>query len=278
MLRFHSLSTRPWISAVLVSAVAAACVHFRQAYAASRLARRVALACEPCPGEYEAGKPRFVRMLREAEFLLEPLRKPFRQLNIFQTRNPQTVMIMPGFAAHPVRMRYLATRLEAAGHSTRRWGLGFNWGPNEARFERLAKRLGRIHERRGQKVVLIGWSLGGLFAREVAKRRPEAVAKVITMGTPFSGSPRANNLWRVYQFLTGHAVDAPPIEVELSVKPPVETVALWSPNDAVVAPRCAAGWDGERDRAIALRCTHMGFSYDAQVIRTLLEELESTRP
>ena len=277
MLRFQSLSARPWLSAVLLSAVAAACVHLRKAYATTPLARRVALACEPCPSESEVGKPLLVRMLREAEFLLEPLRKPFRKLDIIQTCNPQTVMIMPGFAAHPVRMRYLASQLEAAGHCTRRWGLGFNWGPDEVRFERLAKRLGEIHARRGQKVVLVGWSLGGLFAREVAKRRPDAVAKVITMGSPFSGSPRANNLWRLYQFLTGHPVDAPPVDVELAVKPPVETVALWSAQDAVVAPRCAAGWAGERDRAIALRCTHMGFSYDAEVIQTLLEELEITR-
>jgi len=126
-------------------------------------------------------------------------------------------------------------------------------------------------------VVLIGWSLGGLYARELAKRQPQAAAKVISMGSPFSGSPRANNAWRAYQFITGHSVDAPPVEAELRVKPPVETIALWSANDGVIAPRCAAGRPGERDRAIPLRCTHMGFTYDPQVIATLLAELESTR-
>jgi pimeloyl-ACP methyl ester carboxylesterase len=100
-------------------------------------------------------------------------------------------------------------------------------------------------------VVLLGWSLGGLYARELAKRQPDKVAKVITMGSPFSGSPRANNVWRVYQLITGHRVDQPPIEVDLATKPPVETVALWSPNDGMIAPRCAAGLPGERDRAIA---------------------------
>ena len=124
---------------------------------------------------------------------------------------------------------------------------------------------------------MLGWSLGGLYARELAKRQPQAVAKVITMGSPFSGSPRANNVWRAYQFITGHSVDAPPIEADLAAKPPVETVALWSANDGVIAPRCAAGRPGERDRAIPLRCTHMGFTYDVQVIATLLSELETTR-
>lgn len=261
----------------LAKPLRAAGAQAQQAYAASELARRVALARESCPEEYEAGKPRLVRLLGEAEILIEPLRRPFRKFEIAESANPQTVMILPGFATHPVRMRYLARQLEKAGHRTKRWGLGFNWGPDEERFALLEERLALLHARHGQKVVLVGWSLGGLFARELAKRQPHSVAKVITMGSPFSGSPRANNAWRAYQFITGHSVDAPPIEAELAVKPPVETVALWSANDAVIAPRCAAGRPGERDRATALRCTHLGFSYDPQVIATLLAELENTR-
>jgi len=249
----------------------------RQAYEQSELARRVALAREACPEEHEAGKPRMVRMLGEAQILLEPLRRRRRKLAIAATANPQMVMILPGFATHPVRMRYLARQLEIAGHRTKRWGLGFNWGPDEARFRQLDARLADLHARHGGPVVLIGWSLGGLFARELAKRQPHAVAKVITMGAPFSGSPRANNVWRAYQFITGHSVDAPPVEADLAAKPPVETVALWSANDGAIAPRCAAGRPGERDRAIAVRCTHLGFTYDPQVIMTLLGELEATR-
>ncbi|MDC8754501.1 alpha/beta hydrolase [Erythrobacter sp. sf7] len=259
------------------TAVGAQAQQAQQAYAASEFARRLALAREDCPEEHEAGKPALVRMLGETAVLLEPFRRPRRKIEIAATANPQMVMILPGFATHPVRMRYLARQLEAAGHHTKRWGLGFNWGPDEERFAFLEARLADLHARHGRPVVLVGWSLGGLFAREIAKRRPEAVAKVITMGSPFSGSPRANNVWRAYQFITGYSVDAPPVDADLAAKPPVETVALWSPNDGAIAPRCAAGRAGERDRAIALRCTHMGFTYDPQVIHTLLGELEATR-
>ena len=171
-------------------------------------------------------------------------------------------------------MRYMARQIERAGHKTKRWGLGRNWGANEARMELLVERLDEVRERYDQPVVLLGWSLGGLFARELAKRRPESVSKVITMGTPFSGNPRDNNVWRLYQFIAGHSVDHPPIEADVSAKPPVETVALWSPNDGAIHPRSAAGYPGERDRAIALRCTHMGFSYSPQAISAVLEELE----
>jgi pimeloyl-ACP methyl ester carboxylesterase len=122
--------------------------------------------------------------------------------------------------------------------------------------------------------VLVGWSLGGIFARELAKRHPDLVAKVITMGTPFSGAPYANNAWPIYQLVTGHSVEQPPVEVQISVKPPVETVALWSPRDGVIAPRSACGRLGERDRAIALRCTHLGFAHSLESIRAVAEELE----
>lgn len=268
---------RPRLPAPLIAVASAAGAQAQQAYAATELARRLALAREEIPEEFEAGKPRLLRLLGEAEVLLEPIRRPRRSVPITASRNPQVAMILPGFATHPMRMRYLARQLESAGHVAKRWGLGFNWGPTDENFAAIEDRLLQLHARHGRKVVLIGWSLGGLYARELAKRQPGSVAKVVTMGSPFSGSPRANNVWRAYQFITGHSVDAPPVAAELRVKPPVETVALWSANDGVIAPRCAAGRPGERDRAIPLRCTHMGFTYDPQVIATLLAELESTR-
>jgi hypothetical protein len=113
-----------------------------------------------------------------------------------------------------------------------------------------------------------------VFARELAKRPPQLIAKVVTMGSPFAGSRYANNAWQVYQFVTGHSVDQPPVEAQVSVKPPVETVALWSPRDGVIAARSACGRPGERDRAVALRCTHLGFASSPEAIRAVAEELE----
>ena len=268
----RSVSALPRLPGPLLAAGAQA----QQAYAASAFARRVALAREAIPLEDQAGKPRLARLLGETQVLLEPVRRPRRKLAIAASSNPQVVMMLPGFATHPARMRYLALQLEAAGHVTKRWGLGFNWGPNEENFAAIEARLLELHARHGRQVVMLGWSLGGLYARELAKRQPQAVAKVVSMGSPFSGSPRANNVWRAYQFITGHSVDAPPVAAELAVKPPVETVALWSANDGIIAPRCAAGRAGERDKAIALRCTHIGFTYDPQAIEVLLGELEAT--
>jgi pimeloyl-ACP methyl ester carboxylesterase len=171
-------------------------------------------------------------------------------------------------------MRFMARQLERAGHEVKRWGLGFNLGPSERNFALLEQRVREIRERYGQDVVLVGWSLGGIFARELAKRCPELIAKVITMGSPFSGMPYDNNAWPIYQLVTGHSVEAPPIEAQLALKPPVETVAFWSPRDGVVSPRSACGRPGERDRALAVRCTHLGFANSPLAIRAVAEELE----
>ncbi len=170
------------------------------------------------------------------------------------------VMLLPGFGTHPARMKPLGRVLEAAGHRVSDWGLGFNFGPTQERFERLCERAVAMARKEGEPLVLVGWSLGGIFAREVARRHPEAVRLVITMGTPFSGDRRANKAWRAYQLIAGHSVDEPPIGLEMSAKPPVPTIALWSARDGIVSPRSACGRKGERDVAIAMRCTHLGFA------------------
>lgn len=183
-------------------------------------------------------------------------------------------MLLPGFGAHPKRMQRLADALSAAGHEVHDWGLGFNFGPNTENFAFLMRRVGMLAHRYRAPVSLVGWSLGGLFAREIARRQPDHVGKVITMGTPFSGDPHSNNAWRAYQVITGHSVDAPPIDCDFATKPPVPTIALWSPRDGVVHPRSACGWATERDRAVALRCTHLGFSGHPTVCAEVLRQLD----
>jgi len=242
--------------------------------AASRpIARRVELLRQQPPAE--AHGPRRELLFGELAAPFEPLLRLARPpLALPRAARPRVVMLLPGFGTHPLRMRYMARQLERAGHKVKRWGLGFNLGPTEANFAQLEERVRQIHERYGEDVVLVGWSLGGIFARELAKRHPQIVAKVVTMGTPFSGDPHANNAWPIYQLITGHSVEQPPVEVQISVKPPVETVALWSPRDGVVAARSACGRPGERDRAIALRCSHLGFANSAEAIRAVARELE----
>lgn len=235
----------------------------------TELARRAALARQPCP---EGVRGPSWRLLL-AEFATWA-RLARARVEVAPAHRPGPVMLLPGFGAHPARMRRMACALEDAGHRAFDWGLGFNLGPTPQNFAFLLGRTASIARLEGEPVTLVGWSLGGLFAREIARQRPECVARVITMGTPFSGDMRANNAWRAYQLITGHPVDEPPIEADLSAKPPVPTTALWSARDGVVSPRSARGRPGERDRAVAVRCSHLGFASDPSVIAAVLRELD----
>lgn len=240
----------------------------RPVFARSELVRRAALARQPRPEGVST--PKIGLLLSE----LRALGGRRGEIPAHVAAHPQPVMLLPGFGAHPVRMRRMGEALEAAGHTPYQWGLGFNLGPTPENFAYLIARVERLSRQHGVPVALIGWSLGGLFAREIAKRIPGKVSHVITMGTPFSGDRRANNAWRAYQFVTGHPVDQPPIECDFAVKPPVPTFAIWSPRDGIVAPRSACGWPGERDRTLAARCSHLGFVSDARVVGAILAELD----
>jgi pimeloyl-ACP methyl ester carboxylesterase len=194
--------------------------------------------------------------------LLARIHRAFGRMGPFGPEDGERVMVIPGFLASDRGTLGLQKALGRAGYRVIGWGLGFNRGVKEDTLERIVDRLERFAGDR--KAILVGWSLGGIYAREVAKRRPDLVSKVVTLGSPFSGHPRANNAWRLYELVAGHPVDAPPIDTDLSEKPPVPTLALWSRKDGVVAPAAARGREGERDQAIELDCSHMAFAVSAR--------------
>ncbi len=240
----------------------------------AEIARRWSLAVEPAADG--TGGPPLRRLLAEFGWPLLALRRMVSKgAGIPRATNPKTVMLLPGFGAHPLRMRWMAGELEQAGHTVKRWGLGYNLGATEDRFRKVEARILSLAERTGEPIVLVGWSLGGVMARELAKAHPDRVSKVVTLGSPFSGDPRANNGWRAYQAIAGHRVDEPEFDATPNEKPPVETVALWSPCDGIVHPRSACGRPGERDRAVALRCTHMGFVLTREAVSAVLLELDA---
>ena len=112
-----------------------------------------------------------------------------------------------------------------------------------------------------------------MLAREYAKFAPHRVARVVTLGSPFSGDMRSNNAWRLYEWVAGHKVDAPPVDTVLSEKPPVPTCAFWSANDGVVAPHSARGLPHESDNQVELDCTHMAFVARPEAIRAIAAAL-----
>lgn len=168
-------------------------------------------------------------------------------------------------------MLELRRALADSGWRVHAWENGWNLGARADTIERLKRRLGEISDR---PVLVVGWSLGGVFARELARAAPDKVRAVVTLGSPFSGDPRLNNVWRLYEWVAGHKVDSPPIP-RIADKPPVPTLAIWSRRDGIVAPAAARGMPGESDRSIEFDCTHMAFGVSRRTARQVVREIDT---
>ena len=181
-------------------------------------------------------------------------------------------LVIPGFIATDRTVMELRRALAASGWRVHPWGMGLNRGAREDTIARLAVRLDAISP--DQPVLVVGWSLGGVFARELARAYPERVSAVVTLGSPFSGDPKMNNVWRLYEWVAGHKVDNPPIPLN-STKPPVPTLAIWSRKDGIIAPRAARGLAHESDRAVEMKCSHMAFGVSRRTARAVVREIDS---
>jgi predicted alpha/beta hydrolase family esterase len=157
------------------------------------------------------------------------------------------------------------------------WGQGVNSGARGTKLAGLLTRIDRLHAKYGQQLVLVGWSLGGLYAREAAKRRADKVEAVVTLGTPFSHGLRDNNAWKLYEALNDHDVDHPPVPVNPPEKPPVRTVAIWSKQDGIVAPASASGEAGQADEQVEVHCAHNELVSHPEALRAVFKGIEQPR-
>ena len=145
------------------------------------------------------------------------------------------VMVFPGLSANDASTVPLRHYLQSLNYSPWGWEQGFNLGPRAGVLDEAKNKLVRTFESAGRKISLIGWSLGGVYARELAKELPHMVRDVITLGTPFAGSPKATNAWRVYQLASGRNIERETDHYNLPGAPPVPTTSIYSRTDGVVA-------------------------------------------
>lgn len=198
----------------------------------------------------------------------------WRGFGHLRPRGPEAgipALVIPGFIANDRTTMELRRALAEAGFRVHPWRMGMNWGARHDTMERLKQALDRCgHD---EPVVLVGWSLGGLYARELAREVPERVRAVVTLGSPVAGDRRRyTNVWRLYEWVAGHPVDRPPIP-DSEVKPPVPTLAIWSRRDGIVAPPSARGSERTCDRAVEVRSSHMGFAVSRRGTRAAVAEI-----
>jgi pimeloyl-ACP methyl ester carboxylesterase len=146
-----------------------------------------------------------------------------------------SVVVFPGLSASDGSTIPLRRYLGSLGYETSGWEQGFNFGPRAGVIAEARALVTRAFESSGRKVSLIGWSLGGVYARELAKELPHMVRGVITLGSPFGGSHRSTNAWRIYELASGHKLAHQTENYELPAAPPVPTCSIYSRSDGIVA-------------------------------------------
>ena len=181
-------------------------------------------------------------------------------------------LVIPGFIANDRTTMELRRALAEAGWRVHPWAMGWNLGATKDIIRQLQTQLEAIWD--GRPILVVGWSLGGVFARELARAMPDKVRAVVTLGSPFSGDPHWNNVWRLYEWVAGHPVDQPPIK-RVFAKPPVPTLAIWSARDGIVAIRAAKGLAEESDAAVEMSCCHMAFGVSRKATRQVVREIDS---
>lgn len=145
------------------------------------------------------------------------------------------VIIFPGLSASDSSTLPLRHYLRSLDYDVSGWNQGFNFGARAGVLDTVSRQVKETFAATGKLVSLIGWSLGGVYAREIAKLMPNTVRSVITLGTPFSGSPKSTNAWRIYELTSGRKIERESTRYDLPGAPPVPTTSLFSRTDGVVA-------------------------------------------
>ena len=183
------------------------------------------------------------------------------------------VLVFPGMAASDITTVPLRRYLQGLGYVTHAWGQGLNFGPRPGVLERSADDIRTLADKHGQPVSLIGWSLGGIYARELAKLHPSLTRCVITLGTPFTGHPKATNAWRVYELLSRSKVGNPALMAEIRKPPPVPTTSIYSRSDGIVSWRCSLNEAGPLVENIEVPASHVGMGANPLALFAVADRL-----
>lgn len=194
-----------------------------------------------------------------------------RQLRAAPAGDGRPVLVLPGLFNSDRSNFALRGFLNRLGYRARPWTLGRNLGARTigSEGERLFARVEAVAAETGELVTLIGVSLGGIMARLVAHRRPDLVREVITVSSPFAGDPRATNIWRAFEWLTGERLDDPRVAAlreEIARPLPVPATAIWSASDGLVNG-LACRIEGEA--AIEVVSSHVGVQLNPDVLVTI---------
>lgn len=185
------------------------------------------------------------------------------------------VLVLPGLLAGDGSTRPLRGILRDLGYRVHGWRLGRNIGPTAKAVAGMADRMEDLNNRYGGPVSVIGWSLGGIYARGIARRAPSSVRQVITLGSPFRltdhNQTRAGAAFKRFSHLH---VERAPVPLDLETEPlPVPATSIYSKYDGVVAWQACLDLRSPRAENIAVIGSHFGFGHNPAVIWAIADRL-----
>jgi pimeloyl-ACP methyl ester carboxylesterase len=221
--------------------------------------------------------PRRGLLLLEGRALLElaALLPAYPVLRRAPSGDGHPVLVLPGLMASDFSTRTLRRFLRDKGYRAHGWKQGRNLGPSEALIAAMVERLVGLHEGAGRTVSLIGWSLGGIYARELARAMPERVRQVITLASPFRDLDAVN----VPRFLQGRARSRNPIgdgadiRARLRQPLPVPTTAIFSRSDGITAGDSCCADPAPQTENLEVASSHLGIGHHPVVLLTIADRL-----
>ena len=185
------------------------------------------------------------------------------------------VLVLPGFMAGDASTRPMRGLLDDLGYEAQGWGLGRNVRIDTTREREMNDVLSRIADKAGRKVSIVGWSLGGVFAREIAKVQPENVRSVISLGSPITNDRSATNASRLFEYLNGKEPE--PVRAgryrDLETAPPVPTTSILTKSDGIVAWRGSVQKAGPQTENIEVLASHCGLGVNPAVMVAIADRL-----
>jgi pimeloyl-ACP methyl ester carboxylesterase len=185
------------------------------------------------------------------------------------------VLTLPGFLASDLSMAPMRRYLSELGYDTQAWRMGRNVGGVARMRAALLDRLTAIHRDSGRKVSIVGWSLGGVYARDLALQAPELVRSVVTLASPFASDVRATNATRLYEALTGEtAGDNPELTKAIAGDLPVPASSIYSRADGIVNWRTCLLRASERAENIEVYlASHVGLGVNPAALWAVADRL-----
>jgi pimeloyl-ACP methyl ester carboxylesterase len=183
------------------------------------------------------------------------------------------VIVLPGMGADDNSTFPIRRYLSHLGYDAHGWKRGRNMRSPGADVAAVIEQIQTLREKTGLPVTLIGWSRGGVMAREIARRVPDNVRMVITLGSPFADLT-ANNVSVIMKFLTGRDAPTPPLQFRDFAKPiPVPATAIYTRADGIVAWRACLEQEGPHAENIEVRSTHIGLGFHAPALWAIADRL-----